>query len=62
MAPCCLNGQQRQTVVGSPKMVFDAARGRVEDLDNDEEDFLEADSDEHPSTPREPVRPATPKR
>ena len=43
-------------------MVFDAARGRVEDLDNDEEDFLEADSDEHPSTPREPVRPATPKR
>ena len=43
-------------------MVFDAARGRVEDLDNDEEDFLEADSDAHPSTPREPVRPATPKR
>ena len=41
-------------------MVFDAARGRVEDLDDD--DFLEADSDENPSTPREPVRPATPKR
>lgn len=59
-APCCLNGQQRQTVVGSLTMVFDAARGRVEDLDDD--DFLEADSDENPSTPREPVRPATPKR